>query len=99
MGWFDDQLRQRKALDRQLIEDSFQRIAGIVLGESAASKISDDRIITKIAVDEILKYYHIKPADIPKNITEHEEQLDHKRSHLGDSRSLYRQKITLLHSL
>ena len=77
MGWFDDQLRQRKALDRQLIEDSFQRIAGIVLGESAASKISDDRIITKIAVDEILKYYHIKPADIPKNITEHEEQLDH----------------------
>ena len=75
MGWFDKQVRQRRALDQQLLEDSFTRIAKVVMGNQEANRIHDERIITKIAIEEILKYYHIKPVDIPKNVTEHEEQL------------------------
>ena len=35
--------------------------AGVVLGQRTAQKISDDRIVTKNAIDEIIKYYHGKP--------------------------------------
>ena len=77
MGWFDKQIRQRSDLDQQLFEDSFLRAAGIVLGKRSATKISDDHIITKQAIDDILKYFHYKPVEIPKSIKEHEDQLDY----------------------
>ena len=77
MGWFEKQIQQREDLDQQLFEDSFVRVAGIVLGHATAAKISEDRIITKQAIDDILKYYHYKPVEIPKSIKEHEEQLDY----------------------
>ena len=77
MGWFDKQIRQRSDLDQQLFEDSFLRAAGIVLGKRSAAKISDDHIITKQAIDDILKYFHYKPVEIPKSIKEHEDQLDY----------------------
>ena len=77
MSWFNEQLKHRQSLDQQLLEDSYIRIAGIVLGDRAAGKIIDDRIITKKAVDDLLKYYHKKPVDIPRSITSHEKQLDY----------------------
>ena len=77
MGWFERQIKQRSDHDQQLFEDSFFRVAGIILGERTATQISDDRIITKQAIDDILKYYHFKPVEIPKNLKEHEEQLDY----------------------
>ncbi|MBQ3638806.1 MAG: ATP-binding cassette domain-containing protein [Clostridia bacterium] len=76
MGWFESQIDQRRKNDDQLLEDSFVRIAGVVLGQRTAEKIGDARIITKSAIDEILKYYHFKPAEIPDGIRE-EEQLDY----------------------
>ncbi|MBQ8967172.1 NHLP bacteriocin export ABC transporter permease/ATPase subunit [Ruminococcus sp.] len=83
MGWFEKQIKQRSDLDQQLFEESFFRAAGVVLGERTATKISDDHIITKQAVDDILKYYHFKPVDVPKSIKEHEAQLDHCLRHYG----------------
>ena len=77
MGWFERQIQQRKDLDQQQFEDSFFRVAGIIIGERTATQFSDDRIITKQAIDDILKYYHFKPVEIPKNLKEHEEQLDY----------------------
>ena len=77
MGWFDEQIRQREALDDQLFEDSLIRVAGIVLGERTAERISDDRIITRQAIDEVLKYYHLRAQDIPESVREHEAQLDY----------------------
>ena len=77
MGWFEKQIRQRVDMDQQMFEESFFRVAGVVLGERTATKISDDHIITKQAIDEILKHYHFKPAEIPQSIKEHEAQLDY----------------------
>ena len=74
MGWFEKQIKQRSDLDQQLFEESFFRVAGVVLGERTATKISDEHIITKQAIDDILKYYHFKPVEIPKTIKEHVEQ-------------------------
>ena len=77
MGWFEEQIEQRSESDQQLFEESFFRAAGIVLGHRTAARMSDDHIITKQAIDDILKYYRYKLVEIPGSISEHEEQLDY----------------------
>ena len=77
MGWFENQIEQRRAADDQLLGDSFVRIAGVVLGQRTAEKIGDERIVAKNAIDEVLKYYHCKPAEVPDDIRKGEEQLDY----------------------
>ena len=77
MGWFEKQVKQREDLDQQLFEDSFFRAAEVVLGKRAASEMSDERIITSQAIEDILKYYHYKPVELPKGVRDHEEQLDY----------------------
>ena len=58
MGWFDEQIRQRKISDQEIFEDSLLRMAASVLGRQGAGALRDGRIVTKAAIDEILKYYH-----------------------------------------
>ncbi len=77
MGWFENQIQDRRDADQQLLEESFLRIAGVVMGERDAQRIGDARIITKNAIDEILKYYHYKPSELPESITDPDEQLDY----------------------
>lgn len=77
MGWFENQIQDRRDADQQLLEESFLRIAGVVMGERDAQRIGDARIITKSAIDEILKYYHYKPSELPESITDPDEQLDY----------------------
>ncbi len=77
MNWFESQIEERRNADQQLLEDSFVRITGVVLGTRGAEKIGDARIVTKSAIDEILKYYHYKPVEIPEEIKAADEQLDY----------------------
>ena len=76
MGWFENQIEERQAADRRLLEDSFVRIAGVVLGKRVAERLGDARIVTKNAIDEILKYYHLQPVEVPDTARSAEEQLD-----------------------
>lgn len=91
LEWFDDQIKERRAADQQLLEDSFEKIAGVVLGQRTADRISDERILTKDSIDEILKYYHCKPVEIPDSISSAEEQLDYSLRPHG----LMRRNVTL----
>ncbi len=75
MGWFDEQIRQRKQIDQDLFEDSLFGMASAVLGSHDAGVLNDRRIVTKAVIDEILKYYHLKPVEIPNSVKEPEEQL------------------------
>ena len=77
MEWFEEQIEERRAADQQLLEDSFVRVAGVILGRRAADRIQDERIVTKDAIDEILKYYHFKPVEMPEDITDAEDQMDY----------------------
>ena len=74
-----------------MFEDSIFHAAGVVLGKRNAAKISDDHIITKQAIDEILKYYHYKPVEFPNSIKTHEDQLDYCLRQHG----LMKRQITL----
>ena len=83
MGWFDEQIRERMRRDQEVMEDSFVRLAGSVLGSQAAEKLQDERLVTKEALDEILRYYHMKPVQIPDEIRGFEDQLDYVLRPLG----------------
>lgn len=77
MGWFDEQLRQRKEADSAAFEDSFRQIAGAVMGRRMSEALNDDRQITTDAIGEILKYYHVKPQEVPENIQDMNEVLEY----------------------
>ena len=77
MGWFEKQVKQRKDLDQQMFEESFFKAAEAILGQRKASQMSDERIVTKQAIEDILKYYHYKPVELPRKIKTHDEQLDY----------------------
>ena len=63
--------------DQEIFEDSIFRMASIVLGRQQAGVLENERIITKAAIDDILKYYHYKSADIPDSIKDADEQLEY----------------------
>ena len=77
MGWFDEQIRQRKQTDQDVFEDAIFEMAAVVLGKRGAGFLKDERIVTKAAIDEILKYYHFRPVDIPDTVKEPEDQLEY----------------------
>lgn len=77
MGWFDNQIKTRREADQQLLDDSFVRVAGVVMGQRRAEAFGDDRIVTKNAIDEILKYYHYRTLDLPDSIKSPDDQLDY----------------------
>ena len=77
MGWFDEQIRQRKENDQDVFEESIFRMASAVIGNQKAGLLRDERIITKEAIDDILKYYHYKPAEIPDIVKDPDEQLEY----------------------
>ncbi len=76
MGWFDEQIKQRKQNDNDVFADSFVNIAGAVLGGKVSAALNDERQIAKNAFDEILKFYHAKTREIPDNIKDRNEQLE-----------------------
>ena len=76
MSWFDEQIKQRKNADREQIEDSFQEIAGAVMGRRMSEALNDDRRLTTDAIGDILKYYHVKPREVPDTIRDMNEVLE-----------------------
>ena len=84
MSWFDEQLRFRKESDDQSLDDSVQGIARAVMGQKLTEALSrGERAQT--AVEEILKYYHYKPRELPESIRQAalEEQLEYRLRPFG----------------
>lgn len=77
MGWFNEQIKQRIDSDQNVLEDSFFRMASVVMDKWNADRLEDSRLIAKEAIDEVLKYYHEKPVEIPENITDVNAQLQY----------------------
>ena len=76
MGWFDEQIRQRREADNEAFADSFREIAGAVTGNRRTDS-DDSRKITTDAIGEILRFYHAKPKEIPDKVTEMNEVLEY----------------------
>lgn len=77
MGWFDSQIRQRNQYDEALFNESFIKMASAVMGNYEYEKFKDSKEVSKNAIGQILKFYHITAREIPESITGFEEQLDY----------------------
>jgi len=77
LGWFDDQIKQRRKSDREAFEDSFQAIAGAVMGRRLSDALNDDRQVTTDAIGEILRYYHVNPKEVPDKLQDMNEILEY----------------------
>ena len=76
MGWFDEQIRQRKEHDRDVFEEAFIEISDTVTGARASAALADERSRARDAIGEILKFYHIKPQEVPETVRDTNEQLE-----------------------
>lgn len=77
MGWIDEQIKQRKLSDEEVLEDSFMQAANVVLGRRVASKLNNEATISKTAIDDILKYYQYKPIELKSDIDTFDEMLEY----------------------
>ena len=76
MGWFDEQIRQRAESDQNILEDSFFRMASVIMNKWDADRLADECLVTKEALGDILKYYHYKSVEVPDSITDPVEQME-----------------------
>ena len=77
MNLFDEQINQRQENDQRVLEDTFFRIASVVMDKWQTENMEDKLVIAKEATDEVLKYYHLPTVDIPEEIKDANAQLQY----------------------
>ncbi len=77
MSIYDEQIRARKSSDQEDFVDSIYQIAGAVMGRRISEALNDDRFVTTDAIGDVLKYYHAKPRDVPKELRDMNEVLEY----------------------
>lgn len=77
MGWFEDQILQRIEYDDDAFQEAFVKMTGAIMGEKVIAALENDRQQARNAVDEILKYYHVKIRELPDQLQGLNEQLEY----------------------
>ena len=77
MGWFDEQIKLRKKNDDAILEEAFVGMADAVLGTKMSEAYKTDAEKADSAVDEILKFYRIKPVEVPENFKNLHDRLEY----------------------
>jgi len=70
MGWFDEQIKQRIQNDDDMLANAFAQMANLVSSDKILNSFATNRALAEAAIGEILSYYHVKPQEIPDNLTE-----------------------------
>jgi len=77
-GWIDEQIKNRIRNDEDGFQNAFAQLSSIVMGKSVISEaLNTDRMKTKNAIEEILKYYHVKQVELPEGIDDMNDQLEY----------------------
>ena len=77
MGWFDEQIRQRKQKDEEMLQDAFAEL-GRVLGDSKAFlALESDAKRTDNAIKEILRLYKAKIIEAPASLKSASDRLEY----------------------
>lgn len=77
MGWFEEQLEERKQKDNELFENAFQELSSVVMPSAGKKKMEDDIEASKNAIEEILHYLRVKIVEVPREITGLNDQLEY----------------------
>lgn len=77
-GWFDEQIKNRIRYDDESFRNSFAQLSSVVLGKSAISEaLNTDRLKTKNAIEEILRFYSVKSIELPEEIEDMNDQMEY----------------------
>ena len=69
MGWFDEQIKDRIKNDDEIFSDAFHEMSGVVMGKKALFENFDDsNKQIQTAIYDILKFYHVKPQELPLDV-------------------------------
>ena len=91
MGWFDEQIKLRKKNDDAILEESFVGMADAVLGTKMSEAYKSDTEKADSAIDYILRYYKIKPVEVPDNF----KNLNDRLEYLLRPNGIMRRNVTL----
>ncbi len=76
MGWFEEQIKQRKINDNELLSDSFAHMAKSVLGNDATGIFFDNATMSANALEYVLRYYGIRVKNADISFDNFEEELE-----------------------
>lgn len=76
MGWFDEQIKQRKQNDDEMMQEAIAGIVGAVMGTRVAVAAAADDRRARTAIGDILRFYHIKADENSDTIKDFDEQLE-----------------------
>ena len=74
MGWFDIQIRERRASDRRSMQKSYQKLASVVDGHFENQKTEGN---CASALLEIGRYLNVESSRIPSGIKDINEQMEY----------------------
>ena len=81
MGWFDEQIRERRKRDQDNFADAMDEISSVItrkqMGSGARNMEANERSQVEWAVGQILEYYHLKPRELPESIKSFPDQLEY----------------------
>ena len=77
MSWFDEQIRQRKQNDSRIFSDAVANMADAVMGKHGSKFFVGEQTVAQNAINEVLKFYHLKSRKIPDSLTDKKEQLEY----------------------
>ena len=77
MSWFQEQIRHRAEQDQIVVEDSFFHMASVVMDRWSTNRLEDKLLIARKALDQILKYYHLKSVELPASIKDAKQQMEY----------------------
>lgn len=75
MGWFEEQVKDRKKLDDKTFEDSFLSLAGIHV--NGADGLDEKALKENFALTQILSFFRHQIGDIPRKITDFQEKANY----------------------
>jgi len=77
MSLYSDQIADRIKKDQDAFELSFVQLASVVMGHKReAETFLSDKESAKNAIEEILKFYHVMPTELPNHIESVDDQLE-----------------------
>ena len=68
MGWFSDQIDSRRKNDEKMLEESLLGMADAILGSRMADSLKSKQAMAQNAIEEILRYHHLKASGISESI-------------------------------
>ena len=77
MGWFDEQIKDRKRNDDDAFAEAFANMASAITGKRTEASLNNDSAVTKDSINQILTPYHVKTREVPEKISANKQQIEY----------------------